>query len=557
MSQLRRLLLFFALAVASMAAAYGAGYYTADRVRGATGGPGAPGQFADVLRISDDAALSESARPLAAGVNELAADRQTAPDSDADADTAADTASGAAAGEDGDAGAGGGAAEDAVAGADAASGADADDGGSAGDAADDGPSDVESGPGDSLADEPSNFGVFWEAWDYVKDASYGELPDDTEITYGAIRGSLRSLEDPYTLFSDPVDTEVQRPELEGEFEGIGAFVQGNEEGQLVIQTPMSGQPAEKAGILAGDIVIKVDDVDITGMGVSESVLLIRGPKGTTVVLTILREGVDEPLVIPVVRDRIAVPSVAVARLLEDEGAPEVGYIQLTVFAAETKEELVAAIDDLRAAGAEALILDLRNNPGGFLNSAIDVASEFIDRGVVVYQEGSDGERIAMEARRGGHALDVPLVVLVNKGSASASEIVAGAIRDHDRGVLVGDTTYGKGSVQNVHSLSDGSELRVTMAVWLTPNGTLIHTKGIEPDVFATAEPGSQAEASSTDGGVDGGPDAQPDATADVVDGSPSAEPDTTADGAEDTPDDFQLRRAIDEALRLLGRPQES
>jgi carboxyl-terminal processing protease len=388
--------------------------------------------------------------------------------------------------------------------------------------------------------DPAQFAVFWEAWREVRDNYDGPLPDDKDVTYGAIRGSLRALEDPFTLFTDPVNTEIQRPELEGEFEGIGAFVTTSRDGLLMIQTPMRGQPAEKAGIRAGDVVIKVDGTDITKMDINDAVLLIRGPKGTTVTLTLLREGEAEPLVIPVVRDRIEIPSVNEVRVLEREGAPEVGYLQLTVFAQETKQELDQALEELRSLGARALILDLRNNPGGFLDTAIEVASEFIGDGTIVIQEDNEGHRHEERVMNGGHALDLPLVVLVNQGSASASEIVAGAIRDHARGVIVGETTFGKGSVQNVHSLSDGSQLRVTIAAWLTPNGSLIHQKGITPDVV-----------------VEPPPPPTPDATADATPPQPAATA-APAEGeagqADEGPPDVQLLRAIDEARRLMGRP---
>ncbi len=325
--------------------------------------------------------------------------------------------------------------------------------------------------------------LLWEAWDRVQDAAYGPLPEESEITYGALRGSLRALDDPYTIFTDPKLTEIERPELEREFEGIGAFVGQNRDGQLIIQTPMRGQPAEKAGVLAGDIVIEVDGVNIEGMSTEDAVLLIRGPKGTTVTLTIIREGLSQPMKIDVVRDRVEIPSVNEARMLTEEGAPDAGYLQLTVFAADTESELEYEIDRLRQEGAQVLVLDLRNNPGGFLNSAVDVASQFLEAGqVVAFQEDKYGNRTAEHAQPGGHALDLPVVVLVNRGSASASEIVAGALRDHGRGILVGETTFGKGSVQNVHNLSDDSQLRVTVAVWLTPDESLIHDQGIEPDI---------------------------------------------------------------------------
>ncbi len=334
----------------------------------------------------------------------------------------------------------------------------------------------------SAPDSSDDFRLFWEAYNLVETQAYGELPQTTELTYGAIRGSLRALDDPFTVFTDPVVTEVQRPELNSVFEGIGAYVGTNDAGQLVIETPMRGQPAERAGIMAGDIVLKVDDRDITGMDVEDAVLLIRGPKGTTVRLTILRQGHATPLEITVVRDRIDIPSVNEVRTLDELDAPDVGYVQLTMFAADTTAELRSALDELRRKGAKALILDLRNNPGGYLDTAIGVTSQFLSDAVIAYQEDKTGRRISERAKAGGRALDLPLVVLINRGSASAAEIVAGAIQDHRRGTLVGETTFGKGSVQNVHDLPDRSQVRVTIAAWLTPSGRLIHRRGIEPDI---------------------------------------------------------------------------
>ncbi len=401
----------------------------------------------------------------------------------------------------------------------------------------------------------ADFDAFWDAWRTVQTEYDGKLPEDDEITYGVIRGSMKSLDDPYTNFFDPVVTEINRPTLEGEFEGIGAYVTSNEQGQLVIQTPMRGQPAEKAGVKAGDIVIRVDGEDISGLDLNEAVLLIRGPKGTKVTLTILRDGVDGELVIPVVRDKIEVPSVNDVRLLEAEGAPEVGYIQITSFAAETTDELVRAIDELREKGAQALVLDLRNNPGGFLNTAIDVSSQFIGEGIIVQQEDNRKNRRTESAKPGGHALDLPLVVLINKGSASASEIVAGAIRDHERGVLVGETSFGKGSVQNVHEMADGSELRVTVAAWLTPNGSHIHKHGIEPDVEVLPEEpqaNAAAEGGDQDGQATDGSTA-PEATPGAEDGATPTDATPAPDAAaSETPPDVQLLRAIEEAKQLLA-----
>lgn len=407
----------------------------------------------------------------------------------------------------------------------------------------------------TASETPANFGVFWEAWTQIRDEFYGEIPEQQDITYGAIRGSLRALDDPYTAFFDPVLTEINGVNLDGEFEGIGAYVTSNEDGLLMIQTPMAGQPAEKAGVLAGDLVIAVDGEDITNLDLNEAVLKIRGPKGSTVVLTIIREGESAELEISVVRDKIDVPSVNNVHLLEEDGAPKVGYIHLTSFAIESKDEFDKALKELRDGGAEALVLDLRNNPGGYLSTAIEIASEFIDEGVIVMQENSDKERQPEYAKRGGLALDLPVVVLINRGSASASEIVAGAIHDHERGILVGETSFGKGSVQNVHKLSDGSELRVTVAAWLTPDGTLIHKKGITPDVVVAAD-------GST---VDGEPSAEvEDGDAASPDSADAAEPQATAtdDSASDSADgdaettkprDYQLERAILEVQKLMGK----
>ena len=437
----------------------------------------------------------------------------------------------------------------------------------------DGAADSETPEGEADDGQPDDggFGVFWDAWRVVHADYAGELPADESLTYGAIRGSLRVLEDPYTSFTDPVLNEVRRVELEGEFEGIGAFVAQNADGQLVIQTPMRGQPAERAGILAGDIVLAVDGVEITGMDVNESVLLIRGEKGTEVILTIARDDIFAPFDVAVVRDRIDIPSVNSARILEAEGAPEIGYIELTVFASETRSELADAIAEVKAAGARAIILDLRNNPGGFLNAAVGVASEFIDDGVVTYREDARGTRRAERVVGGGTALDIPLVVLINRGSASASEIVAGAVRDHGRGVIVGERSFGKGSVQNVHDLSDGSQLRVTVEIWLTPNGNTIQGSGVTPDIVVTPEPRPAADAATNGEDPSEGSETEAgDATADSP--APGDDPDDDAgddppgDGSappdgedpdadpseDDTPPDAQLLRAIQEALALLA-----
>ena len=328
-------------------------------------------------------------------------------------------------------------------------------------------------------DQPDTFGVFWEAWGTVQREFYGQVPDDKGVTYGAIRGALGTLNDPNTVFLEPRAASMERSELAGQFEGIGATVQTNQQGQLVIVSPIAGSPAEKGGLKANDIILKVDGREITGMDQNDAVLLIRGPKGTSVTLTLQRGG--QTFEVSLVRAPIETPTVT-WRTLDENGMPTVGYIRLTLFGERSPAEIQRAIKELRDKGVKAVVLDLRNNPGGFLNAALDIASQFIGDGVIAYERHSDGKEETFQARAGGVATDLPVVLLVNGGSASASEILSGAIRDRKRGILVGVKTYGKGSVQNVHQLSDGSTLHVTVAHWLTPDKHDISQAGIEPHI---------------------------------------------------------------------------
>lgn len=329
--------------------------------------------------------------------------------------------------------------------------------------------------------ESDQFRVFWEAWDIIKREFYGEVPDDQNMTYSAIRGVIAGLDDPNTVFVDPKASELESTSIQGKFEGIGAVVTMNEDGELVVVAPMAGQPAEQAGIRAGDIILKVDDTEIKGMSLTEAVLLIRGPRGTKVRLTIFRLGEPENLVIEVTRGEIETPTVTWRML---EGTDGVGYLRLALFGQRTPQELREALQDLKRQGYKALILDLRNNPGGLLETTVQATSQFVGEGVIVYQRWNDGREQPYYARRGGLATnpDLPLVVLINKGSASAAEIIAGAIKDTGRGVLIGERTFGKGWVQNVHRLSDGSTLYVTAAQWLTPERQQIAEEGIAPDI---------------------------------------------------------------------------
>jgi carboxyl-terminal processing protease len=329
------------------------------------------------------------------------------------------------------------------------------------------------------AEEAADFGVFWEAWHLVENNFYGDLPDVQHLAWGAIRGALVTLDDPHTTFLEPQPRQREKEELSGRFGGIGAYVSQAEDGSIMLD-PMPDLPAAQAGVQKGDIVLMVDDTEITPeMTVDEVVTLVRGEVGTTVRLTLQREGQDEPVVIEIERQEIPSPSVEWRMLEEADG---VGYVRITIFSDRTDRELKEALDELKGQGMSRLVLDLRGNGGGLLGGAIDVASEFLPDGVVLYEVERGDQEETEVAKRGGNYTEGPLVILVDGGTASASEIVAGALQDRGRASLVGQKTYGKGSVQSVFDLSDGSSVHITSAQWLTPNRHLISGVGLTPDV---------------------------------------------------------------------------
>jgi len=332
-----------------------------------------------------------------------------------------------------------------------------------------------------------DFSVFWEAWGILEREFYGEIPPAEERMYSAIRGVISSLGDPYTSFLDPKQASVARQDITGSFEGIGAIVD-MKEGKLVIVEVIEGQPAEKAGLKSGDIILKVDDKPIENMTLLEAVLLIRGPKGTPVKLTVYREGLEEPFEVTIIRQRIEIPTLSYKML---DG--KIAYIKLREFNEIASEKLKEALRELIPQKPVGIILDLRGNPGGLLSVAVEVASQFVDKSPILIERTKSGQEKLFKAVPGGLATDpsIPLVVLVNGASASASEIVAGAIRDHGRGILLGEKTFGKGSVQQPFTLKDGSELRVTTARWFTPSGTAIHGKGLTPDIEVKAGEGEK------------------------------------------------------------------
>ncbi len=321
------------------------------------------------------------------------------------------------------------------------------------------------------------FSPFWESWDIVHDQYIDQPVDDQELMRGAITGMLESLGDQHTAYMNPDQFTQANIPMDGEYEGIGAWVDTSTE-FLTIISPMPGSPAEEAGLLPGDVVIKIDGEDMTGLDGSLVIRKVLGPAGSSVVLTIQREGETAPFDVTIIRAQISIPSVE-SKMLDDG----IGYVAIMTFAGETQVELQENLEEILAEDPVGLIIDLRNNGGGYLQTAVEVGSEFIYEGIILYEDyGSDEEIIDYLASKNGLATDIPLVLLVNEGSASASEIVAGAFQDHERGPLVGATTFGKGSVQNWIALDNNQgAIRVTIARWLTPDKRQIHDIGLVPD----------------------------------------------------------------------------
>ncbi len=322
-----------------------------------------------------------------------------------------------------------------------------------------------------------NVDLINEVLDLLDSEFYGDIPDDTQLTYGAINGMLATLGDPYTSFVPPNIAKILNEDTSGQFEGIGATVRMREDGYLEIVRPLPGQPAEAAGLKSGDIVLSVDGQSIVGKSLFEAISLIRGPAGTPVTLEIARPGEEESFEVTITRARIEIPVVEYQMLDGD-----IAYIHLTEFDANAADRIRDALKELLAQHPKGLIFDLRDNPGGLLSQAIEVADLFLGDGVVAIERDSAGHEQVFYSYDGNIGEDIPMVVLVNGGSASASEIVSGALKDRGRAILIGTRTLGKGSVQLPHQLSDGSQLRVTIARWFTPNDQTIHEKGIEPDI---------------------------------------------------------------------------
>jgi carboxyl-terminal processing protease len=326
------------------------------------------------------------------------------------------------------------------------------------------------------------FSPFWEAWNLVHENYVDQPVDDIALMRGAISGMMNALGDQHSTYMDPKDFAQANASLAGEYSGIGAFVDTTTE-YLTITSPMPGYPAERAGILPGDQVVAIDGEDMTGIIAEVARNKVLGQEGTSVHLTIMREGQDKLLEFDLVREKITLKS-STGKMLEND----IAYIQITTFGEKTTPELLTTLNELMAQNPKGIVLDLRNNGGGYLQTAVEVDSQFMSDGVVLYEEYGDKTRTTYDVQPGGLATDtkIPMVVLINEGSASASEIVAGALQDTGRAKLVGVTSYGKGSVQNWIPLNgDNGAVRITIAKWLTPKEHTIHKIGLTPDVFVT------------------------------------------------------------------------
>ncbi|MBI4087420.1 MAG: S41 family peptidase [Candidatus Liptonbacteria bacterium] len=326
-----------------------------------------------------------------------------------------------------------------------------------------------------------NFGIFWEAWKLVND-QYLRNKDvkDQDKVYGAVSGLVGSLKDPYSQFLPPSDSKKFQEDVQGNFGGIGAEL-GIKKDALVVIAPLKDTPASKVGLLAGDQIVKINATSTEGMMIEEAVRLIRGPVGTEVGLTIFREGWEKPKDLTITRATIMIPTLDAKTISTPAG--NITHLELHSFNSNASFLFHREMSKAIAAGSKGLVLDLRNDPGGFLQVAVDLAGWFVPRGSLVVSEkgrndeGQDFRTVGNEA-----LLHFPVVVLINKGSASASEILAGALRDIQKIKLVGETSFGKGSVQQLQDLSDGSSIKITVAHWVLPSGRILDSDGLEPDV---------------------------------------------------------------------------
>ncbi|MEN9406921.1 MAG: carboxy-terminal-processing protease, carboxyl-terminal processing protease [Candidatus Parcubacteria bacterium] len=350
-------------------------------------------------------------------------------------------------------------------------------------------------------DQKLDLGPMWIVMEKLQTQYYDKTKIDSQkMLNGAITGLVSSLDDPYTVYLPPVQNTQFKQTLAGQFEGIGAEL-GMKDKQIIVVAPLEGSPAQKAGIRAGDAIVKVDDAPTFGWTLNQAIEKIRGPKGTKVTLSVLHKNEQSLKDIAVSRDTISVKSVFLwtkkiqnideinqKAFPKEQLQNEVAYIRLSQFGDSTNEEWLSLINKLslevqRNKNIKGLVLDLRNNPGGYLTDATFISSEFLPIGkTVVTQDDGNGNTLDLKVEKKGVLLNLPMVILVNKGSASASEILSGAMRDYDRALIVGETSFGKGTIQTAEDLGGGAGIHITIAKWLTPKGTWVHQKGIEPDI---------------------------------------------------------------------------
>lgn len=324
-----------------------------------------------------------------------------------------------------------------------------------------------------------DFSLFWEAWDLLHQKYIGEL-DPRALIFGAIRGMVAAVGDPYTIFLSPDESESFLKDLAGQFEGIGAEI-AIRNGKLIILSPLDGSPAARAGLKPKDWIAEIDGEPTDTLQLGEATSKIRGKAGTKVVLTIVSEGSREAREVTVIREKIIIESVQVSyRNIADGG--EVALVRIVQFGPDTSADMKKKAAEIVGKGVKGVVVDLRNNPGGYLDAAIDVTSLFVNEEIIVQEKRKDGTIKSFKRTLDAQLSAIPLIILLNEGSASASEIMAGAIQDYGRGEIIGEKSFGKGSVQDLEKLKGGSSLRVTVAKWLTPLGREIDQKGITPDI---------------------------------------------------------------------------
>jgi len=341
---------------------------------------------------------------------------------------------------------------------------------------------------------PRELEAVWEAWSLLNKEHIDRASFEAEtFEESAIKGLIDSVEDTHTSYVDPLVLQIEQTDLSGQFEGIGAHVRRREDGMIQIISPIEGGPAEAAGILAGDIILAVDGESIEGLELLEAVSKIRGPKGSIVSLTVKHIGELDTTIIDVSRDVIALPSV----LLRTDPGDDITHIRITEFKGDTPIRLSEILSKEMEAGSKGLILDLRSNPGGYLQQVFDIANMFLDDGVILLEE-RQSKNVTWQASGGGFASKLPMVVLVNKYSASGSEILMGAFQDNERATVIGEQTFGKGTVNVFRKLSNGGGLYMSVGRWYTPNKRPIEGEGLTPDILVTSRDSKEADIKQVD-----------------------------------------------------------